>query len=335
MSDITCESIQEKILLCEELTDAEKNHIAHCEECREASLQTQKMISDLGKMSVPGIEDGIVADKVMKEIRDSKIFYYPKFKLSNHIGTVAALVIVVAMFAAVKLSDNVKLDANNSSEMSDTGDYVMLADSYDTSVQGIGENVPETNAKFMAPDMAKEKMSDDSDSVQNEAVEEKSQKLKFAMRATSDEEQKFEDTNAVETDSSFDSMEEDVPQMSLYVTNAPSISGSAGGSGGGAVAVKNYGEEIFEESVSVEADEAAEETLFLTDLFDENKTLEENVDIANEYVKSIYEDANVLKAETLYEMQISSKLFIEWISTVETVGEYTFETLYSYVQNKN
>lgn len=336
MKDVTCESIKEKILLCEELTDAEKEHIANCEECRAASLQTEKMINDLAKMYVPDIKDGELADRVMNEIRDSKIFHFPKFKLSNHIGTAAALVIVVAMFAAVKLSDNARLDANNASDMSDSGKFVMLTDSYDgASESAEDETVPEVNAKFMALDAVKETTSDDSDVVQNSAVEEKSQKLKFALRATSDEEQKFEDTNAVETDSS-DSLEEDVPQMSLYATNSPSMAGGAGGSGGGASAVKDFGEAIFEESVSVEAEEAEEaEKLFSSDLFDEENTLEENVNAANEYVISIYEDANIIKLSTLNEMQITNEVFLAWINTVETVGEYTFETLYSFVQNNN
>ena len=114
------------------------------------------------------------------------------------------------------------------------------------------------------------------------------------------------------------------------------MAGGAGGSSGGASAVKDFGEAIFEESVSVEAEEAEEaEKLFSSDLFDEENTLEENVNAANEYVISIYEDANSIKLSTLNEMQITNEVFLAWINTVETVGEYTFETLYSFVQNNN
>ncbi len=335
MIDITCESIKEKILLCEKLTDAEKEHIAQCEECRALALQTEKMLSELSEMSVPGIENGMITDRVMKEVRKTKTASFPKFKISNHIGTVAALVIVVALFASGRFSDtNRSLDIANSAGKADTA--------------------PEISTEFHAYTE-----SDNSDEVSDEPTQTEEKRMKITAtpgaREISDEEAEFETPNAVESGSEYDSANDvmmfssnlDSAQNSVsydadtdglsqktqdYAVNN-SISASSGGSSVNENTQSMSEEEIFEESVSVESAEEAEiVSIFSKAAFAPENTLEENVEIANAYVLTVFENANMLKSETLKDAGVSNEMFLEWLTTVANVGEYSFDSLYSYTQ---
>ncbi len=344
MIDITCESIKEKILLCEQLTDAEKEHIAQCEECRALALQTEKMLSELSEMSVPGIEDGVIAERVMKEVRKTKSASFPKFKISNHIGTAAALVIVVALFVSGRFTDTkVSLDMANNTE----SDAVTS---------------PEINAQFHAYTTGADNSDAISDEVSDEPAQTEEKRIKMTAfsggRTISDEEAEFETPNAVDSGSEYDSANgimmfavkpKDAQNSVSYDTDTDglyeetqdyavnnSISAAAGGSSVNGNTQAMSEEEIFEESVSVESAEEAElVSIFGKADFAPENTLEENVEIANAYVLTVFENANTLKAETLTDAGVSNEMFLEWLTTVANVGEYSFDSLYLYIQDNN
>lgn len=107
-----CEEIQIAILSENELSDEQKKHIENCEECRALLSQVQTMKDDLGSLSVPGIEKGQIADRVMETIKKQKLSSaLPKFRITHHLGTAAAVaVILVAALIIKNPTDTAKTD---------------------------------------------------------------------------------------------------------------------------------------------------------------------------------------------------------------------------------
>lgn len=91
-----CEEIEIALYSDAKLTDEQKNHIERCENCRALLSQITKMKSDLGAISVPGVEDGQITKAVMERIAKEKASVsFPKFQLTHHLGTAAAVVIIL------------------------------------------------------------------------------------------------------------------------------------------------------------------------------------------------------------------------------------------------
>lgn len=107
-----CEEIQIAVLSENELSDEQKKHIENCEECRTLLSQVQTMKDDLGSLSVPGIEKGQIADRVMETIKKQKLSSaLPKFRIIHHLGTAAAVaVILVAALIIKNPTDTAKTD---------------------------------------------------------------------------------------------------------------------------------------------------------------------------------------------------------------------------------
>lgn len=91
-----CEEIEIAIYSDAELSDEQKNHIENCESCKALLSQIMKMKKDLEGLSVPGLCEGDVANAVMSEIAKQKTAIpFPKFRITHHIGTAAAVAIIL------------------------------------------------------------------------------------------------------------------------------------------------------------------------------------------------------------------------------------------------
>lgn len=98
-----CEEIEKAIYSDAELTEEQKMHIENCESCRVLLSQVSAMKSDLGALDVPGIPEGSIADSVMQKIKDEKsASSMPKFRFTHHLGSAAAIVIVLAAALILK-----------------------------------------------------------------------------------------------------------------------------------------------------------------------------------------------------------------------------------------
>lgn len=152
-----CESLQISVLSDEELTDEFKRHLESCGKCRAFFQQNSQIKDELSGLSIPGLKDGEIADRVMKEIRTSKSITFPRVRLSHHIGTAAALIIVIALFAANKgydltsmISSKNGADNSQNEKISDTADTADT-DSGFTPINGVFTSSDgETNSKTSA-----------------------------------------------------------------------------------------------------------------------------------------------------------------------------------------
>ena len=98
-----CEEVQIAFMSDKALTDEQKNHIECCEECKALLSQVNEMKKDLGEFSVPGIEKGQIADRVMEEIKKQKVSSaLPKFRLTHHLGTAAAVAVILVAALIIK-----------------------------------------------------------------------------------------------------------------------------------------------------------------------------------------------------------------------------------------
>ena len=98
-----CEEIEKAIYSDAELTEEQKKHIENCESCRVLLSQVSAMKSDLGALDVPGIPEGSIADSVMQKIKDEKsASSMPKFRFTHHLGSAAAIVIVLVAALILK-----------------------------------------------------------------------------------------------------------------------------------------------------------------------------------------------------------------------------------------
>lgn len=152
-----CESLQISVLSDEELTDELKRHLESCGECRAFLQQNSRIKDELSGLGVPGLKDGEIADRVMKEIRTSKSISFPRVRLTHHIGTAAALVIVIALFAANKgydltsmISSKNGADNSQNEKISDTADTADTGSGF-TPINGVFTSSDgETNSKTSA-----------------------------------------------------------------------------------------------------------------------------------------------------------------------------------------
>lgn len=98
-----CEQVEIAIYSDMVLTDEQKNHIENCPECKALLSQVESMKNDLHSSSITGIEEGTVTKKVMDEIRKQKLSSpAPKFRITHHLGTAAAVAIILVATLIIK-----------------------------------------------------------------------------------------------------------------------------------------------------------------------------------------------------------------------------------------
>lgn len=348
MEQISCEKLQKKILLCDKLSQTEKEHIAQCESCRALSLQMEKMLGDLSKMSVPGLKDGSITDKVMTEIKRTKSASFPRFKITNHIGTVAALVIVFAIFAFNKFTNtNVTFDSalNGSKMQANFATDVQMSES-ENSHNTANEMKVNDNATSQDALQNKVKLTSSREASDEEKEFEMNVAIDFFDEDGSNEEASFESYRNLSANSQFqfndtenfsksDSASKIQYSKDKTLPEEKALSGSAGGGSSHISGMLEDKELQFEESVSIDKyEQSSLPSIFDKEMFSTKNSLEENVNKANEFVKSLFENANMLNVKTLYDAEIDNDKLCQWLDTVSNIGEYSFESLYAFVQGK-
>ncbi len=175
-----CEGIEIALLSDTELTDKQKNHIKDCQSCKALLSQAERLKSELGMLSVPGISEGQIADAVMKSIRTERSLPAVKFKWTHHIGTIAAAVIILVTAHIIKNP----LNESNSGN----GNTITVNDNYtsDKSVSGTEEQAYVSLQDTVSQENAIEETQESSDILQG--------KIRNKAFATPTEQNTYSDT---------------------------------------------------------------------------------------------------------------------------------------------
>lgn len=116
-SNNICEKIAIAILSDEELSAEYKEHIENCRECQELLSQAKKMKKELSSLSVPGLEEGQITMSVMESIKKEKTSIpFPKFKITHHLGTAAAVAIILVAALMIKNPSEMDVSQNDNAE---------------------------------------------------------------------------------------------------------------------------------------------------------------------------------------------------------------------------
>lgn len=125
-----CEEIEITIYSDTELTQEQLNHIENCESCRALLSQIKELKNDLVNLNISGIGDGRIADAVMEEINKEKLSVpFPKFKFTHHLGTAAAVVIILVAALMIK---NPTTDTVEKAVVDNTANNSAVKEAYDT-----------------------------------------------------------------------------------------------------------------------------------------------------------------------------------------------------------
>lgn len=101
-NDLICEKIEIAVFSDDELSDEMKAHAQECPGCRQFLEQNEKLIGDLKKLDVTGLQEGKITQAVMSKITQQKKRSFKGFEFTHHLGTAAALVIICAVALYVK-----------------------------------------------------------------------------------------------------------------------------------------------------------------------------------------------------------------------------------------
>ncbi|MBO4950158.1 MAG: hypothetical protein J6E38_03970 [Clostridia bacterium] len=131
-----CEEIEIAIYSDAELSDEQKNHIENCESCKALLSQVMKMKKDLEGLSVPGLREGDVANAVMAEIAKQKTAVpFPKFRITHHIGTAAAVAVILV--AALIIGNPSETDNFSKNDSDGTNTVVFDAPKTNQIIRGV------------------------------------------------------------------------------------------------------------------------------------------------------------------------------------------------------
>lgn len=218
-----CESLQISVLSDEELTDELKRHLESCGKCRAFFQQNSQIKDELSGLSIPGLKDGEIADRVMKEIRTSKSISFPRVRLTHHIGTAAALVIVIALFAANKGYDLTSMISSKNG--ADNFQNEKISDTADTADAGSG--FTPINGVFTSSDGQNEKSGDNNASSERSLQDTSEQKNEIALQNDENPTVTFRTSvNTGSTDVNSDDESKTVQKRTVTHTDLPGSSDS-------------------------------------------------------------------------------------------------------------
>lgn len=295
-----CEQSRLAISSGEPLTDAQKKHIESCPECRTFQAEFEKLTSDLASLSVPGISDGQITDAVMSKIRSEKKLRFPKFKIQNHIGTAAALLIVIALFATSRGTQTLNaVSGSKSAEQS--------IETTDSVPEMAISNAPDSTEDSTAPSSVKSEFETGGmggSASTESSTESNDEALKSRSIPDEDEENSGEQKNfTLSSPSSYGYTSSDTVKSKDDFTSEYSRE-------------NNY--DLTEAGISI-----FEGTSFSNDFH-------ENVKSANAKAKELFPDAEQLDCDMLINNGFTNEDFIEWAKTVHSASQYSFESLYEY-----
>lgn len=98
-----CEQTQRTILSDELPNTEQERHIKQCKACRELLSQTASLKNDLRELEWPGIGKNEISNAVMDTIKSQKTSApVPKFRWTHHLGSAAAVAIILAATLILK-----------------------------------------------------------------------------------------------------------------------------------------------------------------------------------------------------------------------------------------
>lgn len=193
--NLVCEEIEVAIYSDTALTDEQKNHIESCESCKALLSQITKMKAELSCLDVTKIKAGEIADRVMSNIRNQKLkASRPKFRITHHLGTAAAVAIILTAALIIKnpsdKSGDYKVNYDNSSnvasnelkyaEFGTQNDGVLYADEEEWAEEAVEEAVVEETAEAEMTDGTAESQASDASPKLMMAKAPESRKKEFA-----------------------------------------------------------------------------------------------------------------------------------------------------------
>ncbi len=332
--DSLCDKVQFFICCDKELDEECKKHMSECTECRAFPEQIKNIRTDLKGLSVPGIKDGEISQRVMKEINASKMFTFPKIKVMRHIGTAAAIVLVVALFAINKngflnadkvLNDSVsEVPDTHTAQKKETTDNSQFR--YST-IQPGGASSDNNRDLTLANDI-----SDEVDA-STPAQQPKSKNAFADDKNNARHQDNTQTSDAPENkEHSYDSTTTEEGVLQAQATDD----------------VETTSEEMTPDAVQESSPEKAESEsydlyngllfstsgAFLNVEFDTDpNALESNILTANSHMAA-FENVSPLEYSEITKLGITNQDFISWISTVASQYDYTMDSLTKYFNAK-
>lgn len=313
-----CEETEIAIFSDAELSAEQKNHIENCESCRALLSQINDLKKDLGELDMCGIEEGKIAHAVMSEIRDRKVSAsMPKFKITHHLGTAAAVVIILV--AALMIKNPSETD-NFSKSNDENASGIVYDDAAEKINYHVLSNIADTYYE-----------NDEAATVAGAGAPEESSAVEEAPKIM----MKSARTQAVTTDALDEETEEsaDSENTVLMYTSDSVIADYAGNMEAEAVLMDEAEEEAVAESEEV-ADGAVNETIKFAlkkeiyifeglEFRDGEENFSYNISLINERLSSLYGGKYVVSEEKLAKLGVDNAKLLEFAPTL-TEKEFDF-----------
>ena len=318
-----CEEIEIAIYSDAELTQEQKQHIENCETCRALLSQVSSMKKELRNLSVPCIKHGEIADKVMQTIALSKkAIPSPKFKITHHLGTAAAIVIIFAAALILKNPSDDIFPANDKSETNNTGivfeteknNHVLSVTSETNDIYNDAQEEPVVKMRVAAP-------------IINDAANENTNEIMYSANDTvsehaSEETLLYDDADsdngasppvmmfkAAPSHSLSDSIESDEATLSADELSDSAEQGIASGSGGGSSSAEAV-------STTEKYDSSSEYIFDGLEFLDGEENFEYNIAIANERLSRLYKGKYVVSKQKLISLGVNNKKLLKIAPTI-------------------
>ncbi len=387
INDTDCSVVCEKIASDKQLMDTQQAHVEECTECRAFLEQHSSLKKNLCKLSVPGISEGDISSRVMKEIQLSKPFTSHHFKLSRHLGTAAAILIVVGMFAVSNnydLSSITGINSNdkvNNTEMYDavqntSNDTEQRADKkviVNAKMKPFSDSNTETfdSPQYYSKDLTETEKDNKSGSttaqkpqIMFSKVTDGTAQSETDSTVVSEEQQNVSKKSivAAQTTESYDpanveSVQEYaadlISQDDLYDAQMPAaiqndysyedilpeaasgggLSDDLGFDNSNLSSPQNAADGDLDKAQSgfFYSDEAENKSIFShLNLSSDESDFSSNVEKTNAFAASVFKDAEVLSQTILQQNGITNQMFIQWLQTVDSVSNYSFESIYQH-----
>lgn len=294
-----CEEIEIAIYSDAELSDEQKCHIENCESCRALLSQINSMKNDLRSPELTGIEDGKIASAVMSEIREIKLASSkPKFRITHHLGTAAAVVIILV--AALMIKNPSETDGFDKQTANDRAVVYEDAEIKHHILSGVSDTASENATTETAEGQ-------DSD---NGAIE-----YRMMMKASGTQESAIPEENAIEV------CDEESTEVFFDASDSAVLMFTA----------DEAKEESTREETAPEAEKAVNDTakvmlksapkreryIFEGIEFSEGEeNFTHNISLANERLYELYGEGYILSAEKLKKLGVDNEKFLELAPTV-------------------
>lgn len=277
-----CEEVEIALLSDEKLTDEQIKHIESCESCRALLSQYESMKNDLSALYSESFTGGRIASSVMEEIKKEKTAIpFPSFRITHHIGTAAAVAIILVAALMIKnpSHDTLVTDNENSKE-----NEIVFEQKKTNHVLSSGYDNAANNAAFDAASPLAEEEGITEYSVNSVLYDE-------AADAVEEE--------ILEAETSDDGTDENAPVLMFRAMP------------------KNSSAELMADSAANEAEKEKSEFLFDGVAFKKGEeNFDYNVSLANMRLSEIYGDEYVISPEKLKKLGVTNAKILKIAPTI-------------------